>query len=127
MKRIACILATCLAAATAHGARPEITVQIADERDAAGLFINWQTLTVTWDETPYGMRPDPVVTTTSALQRWIVPADPEGAGEYYKFSFVRNVVGEYAIRVCFGTPDANTLWSEVSVAAIARPKPPTPH
>lgn len=103
-------------------ARPEMTVQTADVRDANGMFTNWATLTVTWDETPLTTVPDPKAWTTKGAQTWAIP---DGTGLYWKLSFKRTKLGEYAIRVCFdGVPTADTIWSEAASIVILRPGTP---
>lgn len=96
---------------------PQITVQIADERDANGQFLNWATLDVGWDTTPLTVVADHSPITASSRQVWAVPDE---LGNWWRFTFNRNIVGQYAIRYCFGVPTEQTVWSEMVVAAIYR-------
>ncbi len=114
-----------MATAALAQTRPPMTVQISEERDTSGYFTNWQELSVSWTETAVPAPPDPKAITTRAIQKWVVP--DVDTGLYWRFQFVRNVPGEYAIRICFGTlPEPETIWSEVAVMYIQRPKGPTP-
>jgi hypothetical protein len=123
--RILIIAALVLLSVAAWGqTRPEMTVQLADVRDAEGNFTGWTDLSVFWFEEPVAAPRDPQAVTTRVIQNWVVP--DLDTGLYWKFRFVRVVEGEYAIRVCFGSPTQETLWSEITVMAILRPARPLP-
>jgi len=112
-----------LIAAAAY-AQPE--VQISDERDASGKFINGAALSVTWEmegedfkEYPESEVPDHVSQDDDTLQEWFV--QKPNADTYWKFSFTRDVKGEYAVR---WRPASDGLWSEWVSITITKAKDP---
>lgn len=119
---ILCLFISGCFVVSAYAARPEMTVQISDTRDEAGKFSSWQTIVVTWDETALTALPDHKPYSHKFTQTWAVPDD--AIAIYWKFSFRRTKQGEYALRVCFGTPVADTLWSDIGVIIVLKPKGP---
>lgn len=125
VKRILVLLAMlCMASGVMAQTRPEFVVQLADARGADGNFSNWSDLAVFWYEEPVAKPCDPKVVTSRAVQKWVVP--DLDTGLYWKFQFVRNVGGEYAIRVAFVVDGAQGLWSEIAIMYLMRPKGASP-
>jgi len=89
-------------------------VQIADRKDEGGAWI-WAELTVTWDTTPHAGAVHHNPLDDDINQDWFVPLD----GEWWHFSFEREVKGEYAIR----WKHSDASWSDPETCSIRPPDP----
>ena len=121
------VILAMLLLATAALAQPE--VEISSERDAAGKFINGTALTVTWeteaDGTTFKEYPESEVgdhcsQDDDTFQEWFVPKP--NSQVYWKFTFTRDVKGEYAARWRSGSDGIWSEWGSVTITKAKTPK-----
>lgn len=108
-------------------AQPE--VQISSKRDAKGKFINETVLAVDWemetDNTTFKEYqeadvPDHSSEDDDSFQEWFVEKKAN-TGIYWKFTFTRDIKGEYAVR---WRPESTSFWSDWSSCTTTKVKPP---
>lgn len=89
-------------------------IQMADTQDASGLWI-WTELTVVWSPDPFTFEQigDHNPIDDDVNQDWFVPY----RGDWWHFTFQREVKGEYAIR----WKQADSSWSDAETCVIRPP------
>lgn len=125
VRGVAVVVIMVLAFCAYANAQPE--VEIADQRDENGKFVNATALAVAWDmeadgttfkEYPLSDVPDHNSRDDDSIQDWYVKT---GADVFWKFTFTRTTPGEYAVR---WRPSPDAALSDWGVCVISIPDAP---
>ncbi len=108
------LLASELLMGAALPAPPDVTIQIADRKDGSGNWASWTEFEVVWDENVVPEVPPHSPTDDDVWQDWCLPID----GEFFHFWFIREEIGLYAVRWCYGEPSADSLWSPFAECTV---------
>lgn len=103
-------------------AQESTQIEFTRERDAQGKWTNWTPLTVVWDAapTPAESVPDHMGIDDDAQQDWYTPFTSVETVTWYKFTFMVDQTGEYAVRLSM----AGVLWTEPASCTVKSPAPP---